>query len=142
LAGSPLSGQFGSGVALRDWFERIEKPASAGFFFSCAQHGCDLMSSRSATFEASASRRGSVILPTSGFMFPARRAQWPALDALIGAPLNQKLIEQQFPEILHLAASIGARNRDGFAILRKLGRLSRLRATELRPNRPDHRLKL
>jgi TnpA family transposase len=37
---------------------------------------------------------------------PGKAAQWPALGALIGGSIQNKLIEQQFAEALRLAASI------------------------------------
>ena len=47
--------------------------------------------------------------------------QWPALSPLIGGSLNLKLIEQQFPELVRLAASIKQGTVTASLILRKLG---------------------
>ena len=41
---------------------------------------------------------------------PGKAAQWPALSALIGGSIHNKLIEQQFTEVLRLAASYRARD--------------------------------
>lgn len=51
---------------------------------------------------------------------PGKAVQWPALTPLIGGPLNQKLIEQQFPEILRLSASIKQGTVTASLIMRKL----------------------
>ena len=37
---------------------------------------------------------------------PGKPGQWPVLSPLIGGSLNLRLIEQQFPELVRLAASI------------------------------------
>jgi TnpA family transposase len=52
---------------------------------------------------------------------PGKPGQWPALEPLIGGPLNLKLIEQQFLEILRLVASIKQGTVTASLILRKLG---------------------
>jgi TnpA family transposase len=52
---------------------------------------------------------------------PGKSGQWPALEPLIGGPLNLKLIEQQFLEILRLVASIKQGTVTASLILRKLG---------------------
>ena len=52
---------------------------------------------------------------------PGKPSQWPALEPLIGGPLNLKLIEQQFLEILRLVASIKQGTVTASLILRKLG---------------------
>jgi TnpA family transposase len=52
---------------------------------------------------------------------PGKPGQWPSLSALIGGPLRQKLIEQQFEDIQRLAASIQQGTVTASLILRKLG---------------------
>jgi TnpA family transposase len=52
---------------------------------------------------------------------PGKAAQWPALGALIGGSIQNKLIEQQFAEALRLAASIRQGTVTASLILRKLG---------------------
>ena len=52
---------------------------------------------------------------------PGKAAQWPALGPLIGGSINDKLIEQQFSEVLRLAASIRQGTVTASLILRKLG---------------------
>ena len=52
---------------------------------------------------------------------PGKPSQWPVLSALIGGSLNLKLIEQQFPELVRLAASIKQGTVTASLILRKLG---------------------
>jgi TnpA family transposase len=51
---------------------------------------------------------------------PGKPAQWSALESMIGRPLNVKLIEQTFDEILRLAASIKQGQVTASLILRKL----------------------
>jgi TnpA family transposase len=51
---------------------------------------------------------------------PGKPAQWPALRKLIGGPLNQRLIERQFGEVLRLASSIRHGTVTASLILRKL----------------------
>jgi TnpA family transposase len=51
---------------------------------------------------------------------PGKSDQWPALEPMIGASLNLKLIEQAFDEILRLASSIKQGNVTASLILRKL----------------------
>ncbi len=51
---------------------------------------------------------------------PGKASQWPALASIIGAPLNQKLIEQQFPEILRLGSSIKHGTVTASLMMRKL----------------------
>ncbi len=51
---------------------------------------------------------------------PGKASQWPALVSIIGAPLNQKLIEQQFPEILRLGSSIKHGTVTASLMMRKL----------------------
>jgi TnpA family transposase len=51
---------------------------------------------------------------------PGKPAQWPALRELIGASLNQRLIERQFDEVLRLASSIRHGTVTASLILRKL----------------------
>ena len=51
---------------------------------------------------------------------PGKAEQWPALAPMIGAPLNLRLIEQQFDEILRLASSIKQGSVTASLILRKL----------------------
>ncbi|MBL8292937.1 MAG: Tn3 family transposase, partial [Bryobacterales bacterium] len=52
---------------------------------------------------------------------PGKAAQWPALSALIGASIYNKLIEEQFAEALRLAASIQQGTVTASLILRKMG---------------------
>ena len=52
---------------------------------------------------------------------PDKAAQWPALGPLIGGSIHNKLIEQQFSEVLRLAASIKQGTVTASLILRKLG---------------------
>jgi TnpA family transposase len=52
---------------------------------------------------------------------PGKPGQWPALSPLIGGSLNLKLIEQQFVELVRLAASIKQGTVTASLILRKLG---------------------
>ena len=52
---------------------------------------------------------------------PGKAAQWPALGALIGGSIHNRLIEQQFAEALRLAASIRQGTVTASLILRKLG---------------------
>jgi TnpA family transposase len=52
---------------------------------------------------------------------PGKPGQWPALAPLIGGSLNLKLIEQQFLELVRLAASIKQGTVTASLILRKLG---------------------
>jgi TnpA family transposase len=52
---------------------------------------------------------------------PGKAAQWPALGALIGGSIQNRLIEQQFAEALRLAASIRQGTVTASLILRKLG---------------------
>jgi TnpA family transposase len=52
---------------------------------------------------------------------PGRPSQWPAMRPLIGGPLNRKLIEGQFGEVLRLASSIRHGTVTASLILRKLG---------------------
>jgi len=51
---------------------------------------------------------------------PGAPSAWPALSPLIGGPLNLKLIEQQFDEVIRLAASIKQGTVTASLILRKL----------------------
>ena len=51
---------------------------------------------------------------------PGKASQWLALAAIIGAPLNQKLIEQQFSEILRLGSSIKHGTVTASLMMRKL----------------------
>jgi TnpA family transposase len=51
---------------------------------------------------------------------PGKSSQWPALEPLIGATLNLKLIEQHFEDILRLASSIKQGTVTASLILRKL----------------------
>jgi TnpA family transposase len=51
---------------------------------------------------------------------PGKSHHWPALEPLIGASLNLKLIEQAFDDILRLAASIKQGTVTASLILRKL----------------------
>jgi TnpA family transposase len=52
---------------------------------------------------------------------PGKPGHWPTLGPLIGGSLNLKLIEQQFLEIVRLAASIKQGTVTASLILRKLG---------------------
>jgi TnpA family transposase len=52
---------------------------------------------------------------------PGKPGQWPALSPLIGGSLNLKLVEQQFLELVRLAASIKQGTVTASLILRKLG---------------------
>jgi TnpA family transposase len=52
---------------------------------------------------------------------PGKAGQWPALGALIGGSIQNKLIEQQFAEALRLAVSIQQGTVTASLILRKLG---------------------
>jgi TnpA family transposase len=52
---------------------------------------------------------------------PGKPGQWPVLSPLIGGSLNLRLIEQQFPELVRLAASIKQGTVTASLILRKLG---------------------
>ena len=52
---------------------------------------------------------------------PGKAAQWSALGPLIGGSIHNKLIEQQFGEVLRLAASIRQGTVTASLILRKLG---------------------
>jgi TnpA family transposase len=51
---------------------------------------------------------------------PGKASQWPALEPLIGATINRKLIEQHFDDILRLASSIKQGTVTASLILRKL----------------------
>jgi TnpA family transposase len=51
---------------------------------------------------------------------PGKSSQWPALEPLIGATINLKLIEQHFEDILRLASSIKQGTVTASLILRKL----------------------
>jgi TnpA family transposase len=51
---------------------------------------------------------------------PSKPSEWPALEPLIGGGLRLRLIEQHFPEILRLAASIKQGTVTASLILRKL----------------------
>ncbi len=52
---------------------------------------------------------------------PGKALQWASLSALIGGSIRDKLIEQQFAEVLRLAASIQQGTVTASLILRKLG---------------------
>jgi TnpA family transposase len=52
---------------------------------------------------------------------PGKASKWPTLTALIGGSIRDKLIEQQFVEVLRLAASIEQGTVTASLILRKLG---------------------
>jgi len=52
---------------------------------------------------------------------PGKAAQWPTLGPLIGGSIRNKLIEEQFSEVLRLAASIQQGTVTASLILRKLG---------------------
>jgi len=52
---------------------------------------------------------------------PGRASQWPTLKPLIGGPINTKLIERQFGEILRLVTSIQQGTVTASLILHKLG---------------------
>jgi len=51
---------------------------------------------------------------------PGKASQWPALEPLIGAAVNVKLVEQHFDDILRLASSIKQGTVTASLILRKL----------------------
>jgi TnpA family transposase len=51
---------------------------------------------------------------------PGKPGDWPNLAPLIGGPLNVKLMEQQFDEVMRLTASIKQGTVTASLILRKL----------------------
>ena len=61
-----------------------------------------------------------MILPDKRIYIPDKPGDWPNLTPLIGGSLNLKLMEQQFEEVIRLAASIKQGTVTASLILRKL----------------------
>ncbi|WP_233874710.1 Tn3 family transposase [Paraburkholderia adhaesiva] len=60
-------------------------------------------------------------LPDKNLYVPGQASDWPALSALIGGTINQKVVEREFDDVLRLAASIKQGTVTASLILRKLG---------------------